>query len=912
MSPLTPFVSGNSSPNFRPLAGRGKTYITSKVIDVVESTLQGGENHEGFAFFYCKQTEENRRLALPILQSLVRQLVAPKYLLTTATRPYIHPNIERLYTEAKMKGSGWTLNLCQRYLTLILNLYPRTTLVLDALDECNAPDRTILLNTFDSLARDVLKPLKIFISSRPEGDIRQRLISLPNIEITASHNTEDISKFIVERMQSQSPWTPVLARNVSLRGDVLETLIRKSEGMFQYAFLQIGQLMSLDNKKDIQDRLKRLPTGLTSTYDDIYQKIMARSPHSRDVTLRAIKVVLGSDEPIPITVLGTLVRIDVDAETVDEIDEPLEDVLPGWCANLLTVDLYDRSPVWRPSHFSVVEYFDNLWGMSGVKTFVAKACLVFLLSEPPPDSETESPMAKYLKYAFDQHIAAEDQPDCNAEVSRLLKSFFGSPGQGSAQYSLWAPALSWFREEHFLPRVTPAIMMSFLPIYHLLRDWWESTDDDDWKFTADEDGHCLLTLAASEGSEEICASLLRRGLAIDPENEGVLWGSPLVAAAANGQGHILEFLLENGADVNRTLSHGAYGSALAASETYEDADILLRHGADPNRPLKCGWGGSPLATAARRGDFDVAELLIQAGADVNQELQVGELPNALTAAVNPGGRGLDMVRFLIASGADVNQGSALERAVLIERLDIAEALVENGADVNAERQRGTYGSPLIAAACRRNDQGKMAQFLITEGANVNQVCQQGDYGTALAAAAYHSSFDMIRLLLENGAEVNPVLLAGKYGSPLAAATHQMDTEVLEFLIESGADVNQQLHGGEYGSALAAAATVSSFFGADVLKHLIKNGAEVNMVLEGGFYGSALIAAAHCHAVRRLQNLINHGADVNLHVETGLFDTALNAARAKPATRDAKFRRGRSGPGSLDAIVDLLVRHGAKD
>lgn len=776
---------------------------------MVESTLQGGENHEGFAFFYCKQTEENRRLALPILQSLVRQLVAPKYLLTTTTRPYIHSDIERLYTEARMKGSGWTLNLCQRYLTLILNLYPRTTLVLDALDECNTPDRTILLNTFDSLARDVLKPLKIFISSRPEGDIRQRLISLPNIEITASHNTEDISKFIVERMQSQSPWTPVLARNVSLSEDVLETLIRKSEGMFQYAFLQIGQLMSLDNKKDIQDRLKRLPTGLTSTYDEIYQKIMARSPHSRDVTLRAIKFVLGSDKPVPITVLGTLVRIDVDAETVDEIDEPLEDVLPGWCANLLTVDQSDENSVWRPSHFSVVEYFDNLWGMSGVKTFVAKAFLVFLLSEPPPPyPKTASPMARYLKDAFDRHIATEDQPDCNAEVSRLLKSFFSSPRQGSAQYSLWAPALSWCMEEHSLTRATPAIVMAFLPIYHLLRDWWESTDEDDWKFTADEDGHCLLTLAASEGSEEICASLLRRGLAIDPENEGVSWGSPLVAAAANGQGHILEFLLRNGADVNRILSHGQHGSALAAYSTYQDADILLRHGADPNRPLKCGWDGSPLARAAQRRDFDVAELLIQAGADVNQ------------------------------------------------------------------------------------------------------VCQQGDYGTALVAAASSSNLNIIRLLLENGAEVNPILLAGKYGSPLAAATHQMDTKALAFLIESGADVNQQLPGGEYGGALAAAAMVHGFFGANGLEYLIKNGAEVNMVLEGGFYGSALIAAAHCHAVRRLQSLINHGADVNLHVETGLFGTALNAARADPATPDAEF--GRRTLGSLDAILDLLVRHGAKD
>jgi ankyrin repeat domain-containing protein 50 len=533
VSSLQPAAPIAPSPDFRPLAGRGKTYITSKVIDAVEHTLQGAVNHEGFAFFYCKQTEESRRLALPILQSLVRQLVAPKHLLTTATRPSVHSDIEKLYTEAKLQGSGWTLNLCQKYLTLLLNLYPRTTLVLDALDECNAADRTVLLNTFDSLARNVLKPLKIFISSRPKGDIRQRLISVPNIEITANHNTEDISKFITERMQSQSPWTPVLARNASLREGVLETLVRKSEGMFQYAFLQIGQLMSLDNKRDIQDRLKRLPTGLTSTYDEIYQKIVDRSPYSRDLTLRAIKFVLGSDEPIPITVLGTLVCIDVDTETVDKIDEPLEDVLPGWCASLLTVDWHYTIPVWRPSHFSIVEYFDKLWGMSLVKTFLAKAYLVFLLSEPPPESENKSPVTQYLRRTLRQHIAAEDRPNCSVEVSRLLKSLFSSPGQSGAQYTLWAPELWWCSKED---SATPAIAMSFFSVYYLLQDWWESTDEDDWKFKVDWDGHCLLTLAARQGSKEICGSLLRRGVAVDPENKAARWGSPLVASRSEGAG----------------------------------------------------------------------------------------------------------------------------------------------------------------------------------------------------------------------------------------------------------------------------------------------------------------------------------------------------------------------------------------
>ncbi|KAJ5512855.1 hypothetical protein N7463_002407 [Penicillium fimorum] len=54
--------------------GAGKTFLTSKVIDHVQDLLKVSLNHAGFAYFYCKDDEDNRRNPLCVLQSYVRQL----------------------------------------------------------------------------------------------------------------------------------------------------------------------------------------------------------------------------------------------------------------------------------------------------------------------------------------------------------------------------------------------------------------------------------------------------------------------------------------------------------------------------------------------------------------------------------------------------------------------------------------------------------------------------------------------------------------------------------------------------------------------------------------------------------------------------------------------------------------------
>jgi len=72
--------------------------------------------------------------------------------------------------------------------------------VLDALDECEPDPRDRLVETIEFLLANSKRPVKVFISSRPDRDIRNRFLNKPNIEIQARHNEEDIRRFVDERI----------------------------------------------------------------------------------------------------------------------------------------------------------------------------------------------------------------------------------------------------------------------------------------------------------------------------------------------------------------------------------------------------------------------------------------------------------------------------------------------------------------------------------------------------------------------------------------------------------------------------------------------------------------------------------------------------------------------------------------
>ena len=107
--------------------------------------------------------------------------------------------------------------------------------------------------------------------------------------------------------------------------------------------------------------------------------------------------------------------------------------------------------------------------------------------------------------------------------------------------------------------------------------------------------------------------------------------------------------------------------------------------------------------------------------------------------------------------------------------ETVQALLAAGADVNLTSRESMKMPPLGSAmAVQRND---IAQILIEHGANVNG--KAANDLTALHTAAARGNLEAAKLLLDHGADINAVSTDGK--SPLAYAEERNQPEMMEFL-----------------------------------------------------------------------------------------------------------------------------------
>jgi ankyrin repeat domain-containing protein 50 len=167
----------------------------------------------------------------------------------------------------------------------------------------------------------------------------------------------------------------------------------------------------------------------------------------------------------------------------------------------------------------------------------------------------------------------------------------------------------------------------------------------------------------------------------------------------------------------------------------------------------------------------------------------GERGTALHAAACNHYPGKKILELLINAGADVNQeyyGTALQAAAAVEwgkpSLEAVQIVIRAGADVNLVG--GQYSTALQAAAY--NAWHEIVEELINAGANVNLV--GGEYGTALRAAVLSwnlkSCIDVVQMLVQAGADIN--LKGGEDTTPLEAALAHDCTEIAQILLDAGA------------------------------------------------------------------------------------------------------------------------------
>ena len=220
-----------------------------------------------------------------------------------------------------------------------------------------------------------------------------------------------------------------------------------------------------------------------------------------------------------------------------------------------------------------------------------------------------------------------------------------------------------------------------------------------------------LLLAAREGKAAWAEALLREGANVNARDENGL--TPLMHAAARGDAALVRLFLDKGADTELQ----------KWNLDFEDDD------------------GTALMLAAAEGHVEAAGALLEGGADVEQEDNVGM--NALMYAAEKGKAGV--VKLLVEKGANIAHRSGCGATPLMSAakggdISIFQFLLDHNA--NMQEKGKTGWTPLFYAAFYT--QAAMTEYLISKGADPN-VYVEG-VGTALDAALENRNSRIIAIL----------------------------------------------------------------------------------------------------------------------------------------------------------------------
>uniref|UniRef100_A0A669B5D7 Poly [ADP-ribose] polymerase n=1 Tax=Oreochromis niloticus TaxID=8128 RepID=A0A669B5D7_ORENI len=216
---------------------------------------------------------------------------------------------------------------------------------------------------------------------------------------------------------------------------------------------------------------------------------------------------------------------------------------------------------------------------------------------------------------------------------------------------------------------------------------------------------------------------------------------------------------------------------------YEVAELLVRHGASVN--VADLWKFTPLHEAAAKGKYEICKLLLKHGADPSKKNRDGNMP-------------LDMVKDGDTDIQDLLRGDA---ALLDAAKKGCLARVQklcSPENINCRDTQGRNSTPLHLAAGYNNLE--VAEYLLEHGADVNAQDKGGLI--PLHNAASYGHVDIAALLIKYNTCVNAT---DKWAfTPLHEAAQKGRTQLCALLLAHGADPTMKNQEGQTALDLATA------------------------------------------------------------------------------------------------------------
>ena len=254
--------------------------------------------------------------------------------------------------------------------------------------------------------------------------------------------------------------------------------------------------------------------------------------------------------------------------------------------------------------------------------------------------------------------------------------------------------------------------------------------------------------------------------------------TPLLHAVLLADVAMVRLLIERGADVNAA-NHDGITALMWAAGDVDKVHMLLEKGAKTD--ARSALGRTPLLIAATyAGNANVVRLLIKHGSSVTDQDVFQE--TALTSASKRGDA--ELVEVLIEAGADPQAGGRppLDWAAEEGNVETIACLLKHGAGNNRDHLNGA----LVSATMRGPIEA--VRLLLEHGADPNASPRIGPFGhlTPLMGAAYSATTgaDAAKLLLQKGADAKAKTSSG--ATALSLARKAGHAEIIELLKKAGA------------------------------------------------------------------------------------------------------------------------------
>ena len=624
--------------------GSGKSVLASLVIEKLHE--RSHDYQTPLAFVYCDSRERDSSTASLLVASLLKQFCA------TATEI---PRAVRIEYEKSLAEGTTNLTWAavkDMFKEMLQTMSRQLTIVFDGLDECDDPSS--ICDWFDECLLQTNAAVRFFVTTRSENAlVKPRMQKFAKTLLSEELLKSDITGYIKAEVERLVQMGTLKLGALLTKQDIIETLIRKAEGMFLWVRFQLEALCSQTTDHELRKALDTLPFGLKTVYQRALTTIDESPPQMRALARKVIVWVLFARRSLLLSELVEALAIMPGSGSdpgsllpEHRLTKPY--LIISACADLLSMD--ERGFV-QFVHSSIRDFLldhdrrmfrsqDFRISYLEANSYMARSCLTYLIMGDVNRQtfETEEQMqsfftshcfAAYSSWHWSDHVREVEDADVNSLVYKMLKQ-----EESTSSWRIWPRAFEYDK-----------------PGVNILRDIKVSHP-----LAVMIDQNLLYTLAHYPNIE----SLL--------ETQGLDDMTPLLYAIKQDNISAAMKLLDMGADPLKTTNQQqtALHLAVRGSESLILVARLLYAGID--RYAVSNLGGSAFDYAAANRRLDALKMLVQD--EPLHEKFVNAISLALTSAAVVDDIGI--VEFLVTLGAkvdhfDENGWTALHHATYFDK-----------------------------------------------------------------------------------------------------------------------------------------------------------------------------------------------------------------------------------------------------